>query len=100
MRTKGKYTVARLPSAELVLAFLNDEPGAIERVLDFYGNYIAACARSAMNRHSVWRKDLFDEQEMIQEMDIHLVKAILSIRQKIQDNTFYKQPIVVIVSPK
>lgn len=100
MRTKGKYTVAKLPSAELVLAFLNDEPGAIERVLDFYGNYIVACARSAINRHSVGRKDLFDEQEMIQEMDIHLVKAIFSIRQKIQDNTFYKQPIVVIVSPK
>lgn len=100
MRTKGKYTVARLPSAELVLAFLNDEPGATERVLDFYGDYIVACARSAMNRHSAWRKDLFDEQEMIQEMDIHLVKAIFSIRQKIQDNTFCKQPIVVIISPK
>ena len=100
MRTKGKYTVAKLPTADLVFAFLNDEPGSIEQVHDLYGNYIAACARSAMNRHSVWRKDLFDEQEMIQEMDIHLVKAILSIRQKIQDNTFYKQPIVVIVSPK
>lgn len=100
MRTKGKYTAAKLPTADLVLAFLNDEPGSIEQVLDLYGNYIAACARSAMNRHSVWRKDLFDEQEMVQEMDIHLVKAILSIRKKIQDNTFYKQPIVVIVSPK
>lgn len=100
MRSKGKSKTATLLTAELVLAFLNDEPGAIERVLDFYGNYIVACARSAINRHSVGRKDLFDEQEMIQEMDIHLVKAIFSIRQKIQDNTFYKQPIVVIVSPK
>lgn len=96
MRTKGKYTAAKLPTADLVLAFLNDEPGSIEQVLDFYGNYIAACARSAMNRHSAWRKDLFDEQEM----NLHLLKAIFSIRQKIQNNTFYKQPIVVIVSPK
>lgn len=100
MRTKGKYTAAKLPTADLVLAFLNDEPGSIEQVLDFYGNYIAACARSAMNRHSAWRKDLFDEQEMVQEMNLHLPKAIFSIRQKIQSNTFYKQPIVVIVSPK
>ena len=83
-----------------MLALLNDEPGSIEQVLDFYGNYIAACARSAMNRHSAWRKDLFDEQEMVQEMNLHLPKAIFSIRQKIQNNTFYKQPIVVIVSPK
>ena len=100
MRSKGKSKTATLLTAELVLGFLNDEPGAIERVLDLYGNYIAVCARSAINRHSVGRKDLFDEQEMIQEMDIHLVKAIFSICQKIQDNTFYKQPIVVIVSPK
>lgn len=100
MRTKGKYTAAKLPTVDMVLAFLNDEPGSIEQVLDFYGNYIAACARSAMNRHSAWRKDLFDEQEIVQEMNLHLLKAIFSIRQKIQNNTFYKQPIVVIVSPK
>ena len=100
MRSKGKSKTATLLTAELVLGFLNDEPGAIEEVLDLYGNYIAACARSAMNRHSAWRKDLFDEQEMVQEMNLHLLKASFSIRQKIQNNTFYKQPIVVIVSPK
>ena len=100
MRSKGKSKTATLLTAELVLGFLNDEPGAIEEVLDLYGNYIAVCARSAMARHSAGRRDVFDEQEMVQEMDVHLPKAIFSIRQKIQNNTFYKQPIVVIVSPK
>ena len=100
MKVADKYKAAKLPPADLVLALINGEPKAVEQVIEFYRDYITACARSAINSHSIGRQDIFDEQEMIQEMDLHLVKANFSLRKKMQENVFYKQPVVVIVSPK
>ncbi len=63
-----------LPSIDLILDMLNEEDGALEEILSFYNVYIKNASKIS---------DIGADDDLIQEIRIHIAKAVDLLREKL-----------------
>lgn len=86
-----------LPPADIILDFLNNEPGHDLEFVKFYDDYIHSCAKVPVYLEDAPNGMMIDE-DLMQEIRIAVIKSLPVLRHTIFNNVLFDRPLVVVVT--
>lgn len=99
MKSKDEQEKILIPSADIILALLNNELRNDLEFLEFYDGYIHAAATEAVFAVDGNKAGYFVNEDMVQEIRIEFLKSLPLLRKRLMQvihcNKFCEFPIII-----
>lgn len=81
-----------LPTAEILLSVLNEEPEAANKILQFYTPYIYGAAKRSVEETEI--------EDLVQEIQLSVARCLPLLRTELIRSHLNDKPLVVVIQPK
>lgn len=102
MKPKNNKDTVIVPSVDIILALLNNDPRNDLDFLEFYDGYIHAAATEPVYTAEGNRTGCFINEDLVQEIRIEFLKSLPPLRKKLMQNILCKEPdkipVVIMIS--
>ena len=98
MNRSKKHKNIIVPPADIILAYLNDDPGSDEAMLNFYKGYIYTTAIETCYSENDGCDSEYLNEDLMQEITAAFLKSLPVLRNKIIDECLHEKTLVVVVT--